>query len=89
MKPGIQIRANSKFRVQVRRNGIYQSKTFGSIREAKTWQRVVEGKATAEEIVDQKTAKRTMLAKACAWMIGGNHVGQGANAKNLVSKLRY
>ena len=62
LKPGIQTRANSKFRVQVRRNGIYQSKTFGSIREAETWQRVVEGKATAEEIVDQKTAKRTTLA---------------------------
>ncbi|MDQ7250575.1 site-specific integrase [Dongia sedimenti] len=89
MKPGIQIRANSKFRVQVRRNGIYQSKTFGSIRAAEDWQRVVEGKATAEEIVDQKTAKRTTLAKACAWMIGGNHVGLGANAKNTVSKLRY
>ena len=63
LKPGIQIRANSKFRVQVRRYGIYQSKTFGSVRAAKDWQRVVEGKATAEEVVDQKTAKRTTLAK--------------------------
>ena len=89
LKPGIQIRADSKFRVQVRRNGIYQSKTFGSIREAETWQRVVEGKATAEEVVDQKTAKRTTLAKACAWMIEGNHSGHGSHAKNVVSKLRY
>lgn len=75
LKPAIQIRANAKFRVQVRRNGIYQSKTFGSIRVAEGWQRVVEGKATAEEVVDQKTAKRTTLAKACAWMIDGNHTG--------------
>jgi integrase len=89
LKPGIQIRANSKFRVQVRRNGIYQSKTFGSVRAAEDWQRVVEGKATAEEVVDQKTAKRTTLASACAWMIAGNHVGQGTNAKNMVSKVRY
>jgi hypothetical protein len=89
LKPGIQIRASSKFRVQVRRNGIYQSKTFGSVRAAADWQRVVEGKATAEEFLDQKTAKRTSLAKACAWMIAGNHVGQGANAKNMVSKLRH
>jgi hypothetical protein len=61
---GIQIRANNKFRVQVRRNGVYQLRTFGSIRAAEDWQRVVEGRATAEEIVDQKTAKRTTLAKA-------------------------
>ena len=89
MKPGIQIRANDKFRVQARRNGSYQSKTFGSIRAAEDWQRVIEGKATGEEIVDQKTARRTTLAKACAWMIDGNHAGSGANAKNTVSKLRY
>jgi hypothetical protein len=86
LKPGIQIRANNKFRVQVRRNGTYQSKTFGSIRAAEDWQRVVEGKATAEEVVDQKTARRTTLAKACTWMIDGKHAGSAANA---VSKLRY
>jgi hypothetical protein len=85
LKPGIQIRANSKFRVQVRRNGIYQSKTFGSIREAEMWQRVVEGKATAEEIVEQKTAKRTTLAKACAWMIGGSILG----SDSLLMQLRW
>jgi hypothetical protein len=67
----------------------YQSKTFGSIRAAGDWQRVVEGKATAADVVDQKTAKRTTLAKACAWMIEGNHAGQGSHARNLVSKLRY
>lgn len=89
MKSGIQVRANNKFRVQVRRNGTYQSRTFGSIRAAEDWQRVTEGKATADDIVDLKTAKRTTLAKACAWMIAGKHAGQGANAKNLVSQFRY
>jgi hypothetical protein len=89
LKPGIQIRANNKLRVQIRRNGTYQSKTFGSIRAAEDWQRVAEGKATAEEFVDQKTARRTTLAKACTWMIDGNHAGAGTNAKNIVSKLRY
>jgi len=49
---GTQIRANSKFRVQVRRNGTYRSTTFGSIRAAEDWQRVVEGKATSEVVVD-------------------------------------
>jgi integrase len=89
LKPGIQIRANNKFRVQVLRNGTYQSKTFGSVRAAEYWQRVVEGKATAEEFIDQKTARRTTLAKACTWMIDGKHAGSAANAKNIVSKLRY
>jgi hypothetical protein len=82
LRPGIQIRANSKFRVQVRRNGTYQSKTFGSARAAEDWQRAVEGRTTAEEVVDQKTAKRTTLAKAYAWMIEGNHAGHGSHAKN-------
>jgi hypothetical protein len=65
-KPGIQMRANNEFRAQVRRKGICQSKIFGSIRAAEDRPRVVEGKATAEEVVDQKTAKRTTLARACA-----------------------
>jgi len=94
LKPGIQIRGTNKFRVQVRRNGSYQSKTFGSLRAAEDWQRIVEGKATAEEFIDQKTVQRTTLARACSWMIEGNHAGSGANAKNanaknIVSKLRY
>jgi len=56
---------------------------------AEGWQRVVEGKVTAEEFVDQKTAKATALAEACAWMIDGNHAGHDANVKNVISKLRY
>jgi hypothetical protein len=58
LKPGIQKRGSCNFRVQVRRNGIYQSKTFGSMHAAEGWQRVVEGKVTAEEFVDQKTPRR-------------------------------
>ena len=50
---------------------------------------MVEGKATAEEFADQKKAKRTTLAMACAWMIAGNYASQSANAKNLASKFRY
>ena len=44
---------------------------------------------TAEEFFDQKTAKATALAEACAWMIDGSHAGHDANVKNVISKLRY
>jgi hypothetical protein len=79
---------NNKFRVQVRRNGTYQSRTFDSIRAAEDWQGV-EDKTTVEGIIDQKTARRTTLARAGAWMVDGNHSGSRANAKNVFSKLRY
>jgi hypothetical protein len=49
---GIQVRGPHQYRVQVRRNGIYQSKTFATLREAQEWQRIVEGKVTGEEFVD-------------------------------------
>jgi len=75
LKPGIQKRGSGNFRVQIRRNGIYQSKTFDSMRAAEGWHCVVEGNVTAEDFVDQKTAKATTLAEACAWMIDGNHAG--------------
>lgn len=59
------------------------------MRTAEGWQRVVEGKVTAEEFVDLKTSKATTLAQACTWMIDGNHAGSDANTKNVTSKLRY
>jgi hypothetical protein len=42
-KPANQMRASGKIRLQVRRNGAYQSSTICSIRAGEDWQRVVEG----------------------------------------------
>lgn len=86
---GIQVRGPHQFRVQVRRNGVSQSKTFKTLRDAQEWQRVTEGKITGEELIDLKLARGTTLAKACEWMLDGNHVGNNPNAKNVSAKLRY
>ncbi len=47
MPEGIQVRGPNQFRVQVRRNGIYQSKTFEKLSDAREWQRVMEGQLDA------------------------------------------
>jgi integrase len=89
MADGIQVRGPDQFRVQVRRNGVYQTKTFEKLRDAQEWQRVMEGKVTGEEFQDLKRARATTLAEACDWMLDGKHVGTNANAKNVAAKLRY
>jgi integrase len=89
MPSTIQARGPHQFRVQVRRNGVYQSRTFEKLSEAREWQRIIEGKVTGDEFVDQKLVRGTTLAQACDWMINSNLVGNGANAKNLLSKLNY
>jgi len=86
---GIQVRGPHQYRVQVRRNGVTRSKTFETLREAKEWQRVMEGKVTGEELVDLRQAQNTTLGQACDWAIEGKHAGTGSNAKNLNSKFRY
>jgi integrase len=89
MHDGIQIRGPHQYRVQVRRNGAYQSKTFETLSEAQAWQRVVEGKVTGEELVDLRKARGTSLAHACDWMLEGRRVGNNPDAKNVSAKLRY
>ena len=89
MPEGIQVRGPSQFRVQIRRNGVYQTKTFEKMSDAREWQRVMEGKVTGEELVDLKRARSTTLAQACNWMLEGKHVGTNADAKNVSAKLRY
>jgi hypothetical protein len=89
MLGGIQVRGPHQYRVQVRRNGVYETKTFETLREAQDWQRVVEGKVTGEELVDRKLARGTTLAQACEWMLEGGRVGNRADAKNVSAKLRY
>jgi integrase len=89
MPEGIQVRGPHPFRVQVRRNGVYQTKTFEKLSEAQEWQRVMEGKVTGEEPVDLKRARSTTLARACDWMLDGKRVGTNPDAKNVSAKLRY
>src|SRR5258708_19615209 len=88
MPEGIQVRGPHQFRVQVRRNGVYQTKTFEKLSEAQEWQRVMEGKVTGEEPVDLKRARSTPLARACDWMLDGKRVGTNPDAKNVSAKLR-
>jgi len=78
MPGGIQMRGPHQFRVQVRRNGVYETKTSETLREAQDWQWVAEGKVTGEEFVDRKLARGTTLAQACNWMLEGGHVGSRA-----------
>jgi integrase len=89
MPEGIQVRGPHQYRVQVRRNGVYQSKTFEKLSEARQWQRIMEGKVTGEELVDRKRARSTTLVQACNWMLYGKRVGNNPNAKNVSAKLRY
>jgi len=89
MPSRIQVRGPHQFRVQVRLNGVYQTKTFETLKDAREWQRIIEGKVTGEDFVDQKISRGTTLAQACDWMIGNNLTGSGPNAKNLASKLNY
>ncbi len=88
MPDGIQVRGSNQFRVQVRRNGVYQSKTFEKLSDAREWQRVMEGKVTGEELVDLKLARGTTLEQACEWMLDGR-IGNNPDARNVSAKLRY
>ena len=89
MPDGIQNRGPHQYRAQIRRNGVYQSKTFETLREAKQWRRVTDGKVSGDEFVDVKAAKSTSLGQACDWMLEGSRDGTNANAANLKAKLRY
>jgi integrase len=89
MPEGIQVRGPHQFRVQVRRNGVYQTKTFERLSEAQEWQRIMEGKVTGEELVDLKRARSTTLAQACDWMLDGERTGNNPDARNVAAKLRY
>lgn len=75
MPEGTQVRGLHQYRAQVRRNGVYQTKTLESLRGAQEWRRIVEGKVTGDEFVDLKGARTTTLAQACDWMLDGKFYG--------------
>jgi integrase len=56
-----------QFCVRVRRNGVSETKTLETRREADDWARVIEGKVTGEEIVDVSKARDTSLSRALEW----------------------
>lgn len=89
MSDGIQIRGPHQYRAQIRRNGVYQSKTFETLREAQQWRRIADGQVSGDVLVDNKAAKRTTVAQACEWMLEGSRAGTNPNAKNVKAKLRY
>jgi hypothetical protein len=83
MPEGIQVRGPHQYRVQVRRNGVYQSKTFEKLSEAQQWQRIMEGKVTGEALVGRKRARRTTLVRAGYWMRDGKGVGDNPHSTNV------
>jgi hypothetical protein len=83
MPDGIQIRGPHQFRVQVRRNGVYLSKTFETLRAAQQWRRVTDGQVSGDIVVDARTAKHTTLGQPCDWMLEGSRAGTNANSKNI------
>jgi integrase len=89
MPEGIQVRGPNQYRVQIRHNGVYHSRTFETLRDAREWQRVTDGKVSGGELVDAREARATSLAQACDWMLEGSRAGTNANAKNIKAKLRY
>ena len=89
MPEGIQVRGPNQYRVQIRHNGVYHSRTFKTLRDAREWQRVTDGKVSGGEVVDAREARATSLAQACDWMLEGSRAGTNANAKNVKAKLRY
>jgi len=89
MPYGIQIRGQRQYRAQVRRNGIYRSRTFDTLQEAQQWRRVTDGLLSGYQAVDNPKARKTTLAQACDWMLEGARAGKNANAGNVRAKLRY
>ena len=74
---GIQVRGPYQYRAQLRRNGVYQSKTFETLREAQEWRRIVEGKVTGNEFIDLRRARMTALTQACDWTLDRKLMGTG------------
>jgi hypothetical protein len=68
MPAGIQVRGPHQFRAQVRRKGVYQTKTFEKLSEAQEWRRVTEGKVTGEELIDLRRARSTLSGGRRNWM---------------------
>lgn len=56
-----------QFCVRIRRNGVSETKTFESRREAEHWARVTEGKVAGNEFVDYSKAQETTLTHALEW----------------------
>jgi integrase len=84
----IEERGPYQFRSRIRRKGISDTRTFETRTAAEEWARVMEGKVTGNEYVDQRIPRNTSLSHACQWMLD-SCVGTNPDAKNLKSKLNY
>lgn len=84
----IEKRGPFQFRVKVRRNGVSETRTFESKREADEWARVMEGRITGDDYQDSRLAKKTTLADACDWF-EKNLDKSKPDFRNKLSKLKY
>jgi hypothetical protein len=63
----IEARGPYQFRAKVRRNGVVQTKTFETRRAAEDWARIIDGKVSGDEFIDQNRARETTLSQALDW----------------------
>jgi integrase len=63
----IEERGPYQFRVKIRRNGVSETKTFETRREAEDWARILDGKVSGDDFVDKSRARDTNLALALDW----------------------
>ncbi|MGE5514638.1 MAG: site-specific integrase [Bacteroidota bacterium] len=77
-----------QFCARVRRNGVSETRTFETRKQAERWAAFIEGKVAGDEYDDRREARDTSLSQACDWM--AQHLDRSrSDAKNKLSKLRY
>jgi integrase len=60
-------RGTQQFCVRVRLKGLSETRTFDTKRQAEEWARVIEGKITGDDFVEQGKARDTTLSQALDW----------------------
>lgn len=60
-------RGSYQFCARVRLQGITKTRTFSTRREAENWARILEGKISGDDLVDQSKARETSLIQALSW----------------------
>jgi len=74
--------------VKIRREGVSETPTFETRREAEEQAGIMEGKVTGGEHQDRRKARNTSPPRACEWLEANLHRSK-ADAKNKLSKLAY
>lgn len=82
-------RGHYQFCVRIRRNGVSETKTFSTRQEAQDWARIIEGKITGDEFVDQSKARDTTLSQALDWYEEVIVPAKPRSAKGKRSQIAY